>query len=54
MTKEQATKLAGSQSELARILGISRAAVSQWREMPQGRVWQLKVVRPQWFSTEET
>jgi predicted transcriptional regulator len=49
MTKEQATKLAGSQSELARILGISRAAVSQWRQMPEGRVWQLKVLRPEWF-----
>ena len=54
MTKEQATKLAGSQSELARILGISRAAVSQWREMPQGRVWQLRVLKPDWFLTEET
>jgi len=54
MTKEQATKLAGSQSELARILGISRAAVNQWREMPKGRVWQLMVLKPNWFLTEET
>ena len=53
MTKEQATKLAGSQSELARILGISRAAVSQWSQMPQGRVWQLRAIRPEWFLTEE-
>jgi predicted transcriptional regulator len=51
MTKEQAIKLAGSQSELAKIFGISRAAVSQWRQMPQGRVWQLKVLKPEWFTT---
>jgi DNA-binding transcriptional regulator YdaS (Cro superfamily) len=54
MTKEQATKLAGSQSELARIFGISRAAVSQWRQMPHGRVWQLRAIRPEWFAIKTT
>ena len=42
MTKEQAIKLAGSQVELARILGISKGAVSQWRVIPALRIYQLK------------
>jgi predicted transcriptional regulator len=50
MTKEQLVQLAGSQSELARILGINRAAVSQWKNVPQARIWQLKSLRPDWFS----
>jgi DNA-binding transcriptional regulator YdaS (Cro superfamily) len=50
MEKQQAIKLAGSQSELARILGISRGAVSQWKAIPQGRVFQLRVLRPEWFK----
>jgi len=49
MTKEQLVHLAGSQSELARILGINRAAVSQWKSVPQKRIWQLMVLRPNWF-----
>lgn len=54
MTKEQIIRLAGSQTELARILGISRAAVNQWRQIPEGRLWQLRAIRPQWFLTEAT
>jgi hypothetical protein len=50
MTKEQAIKLAGSQSELARIFGITRGAVNQWSTIPQGRLWQLKGLRPEWFK----
>jgi DNA-binding transcriptional regulator YdaS (Cro superfamily) len=50
MTKEQLVQLAGSQSELARILGINRAAVSQWKNVPQARIWQLKSLRPEWFE----
>ena len=50
MTKEQAIKLAGSQVELALMLGISQAAVSQWgSKVPEMRVWQLKVLKPEWF-----
>jgi DNA-binding transcriptional regulator YdaS (Cro superfamily) len=50
MTKEQAIKLAGSQVELALMLGISQAAVSQWGDkVPEMRVWQLKVLKPEWF-----
>jgi len=50
MKKEEAIKLAGSQSELARILGITRGAVNQWSTMPKGRVYQLKDLRPEWFK----
>ena len=51
MTKEDAIKLAGSQSELARILGISEPAVSQWKEqIPELRLRQLKDLRPEWFK----
>jgi predicted transcriptional regulator len=51
MTKEQAIKLAGSQSELAKLLNISQAAVSMWKEnVPKMRVWQLLVLKPEWFK----
>ena len=36
---------------LAEILGVSQSAVSQWGEdIPVLRVFQLKVLRPQWFK----
>jgi DNA-binding transcriptional regulator YdaS (Cro superfamily) len=50
MDKQTAVKLAGSQSELARILGIKRAAVSHWVKIPLLRIYQLKELRPQWFK----
>jgi DNA-binding transcriptional regulator YdaS (Cro superfamily) len=50
MEKEQAIKKAGSARKLAELLGISRAAISQWGvNVPQARVWQLKAICPQWF-----
>ena len=51
MTKQDLIKLAGSQSELAKILGINRAAVCQWKAVPELRLRQLKDLRPQWFTT---
>lgn len=46
-----AIHLAGSVKALAEILGISGAAVSQWDEdVPAMRVWQLRVLRPNWFA----
>jgi len=50
LTKEQAIQLAGSQAKLARLLGISRGAVWLWQVIPQSRIWQLKVLRPEWFK----
>ena len=50
MNKHDLIKLAGSQRELAKILGISQPAVSAWKEVPQARIWQLKLLRPEWFE----
>lgn len=50
MTKEQAINLAGSQAKLARLLGISRGAVNQWKAIPKGRMYQLMVLKPDWFT----
>lgn len=50
MDKQQAIKLAGSQSDLAKLLGISRGAVHQWKTIPPGRLYQLMVLRPDWFK----
>jgi DNA-binding transcriptional regulator YdaS (Cro superfamily) len=53
LTKEQAIKLAGSQAKLARLLGVTRAAVWQWEKIPQARIWQLMLIRPEWFEVIE-
>ncbi len=51
MSKEEAIKRAGGKSALARMLGISPAAISQWGEdVPIMRIWQLKTLRPEWFA----
>ena len=50
MCKDHFIKLAGSQRKLAELLGISQAAVSQWGEVPKARIWQLKLLRPEWFA----
>jgi len=51
MTKERAITLAGSQAKLAALLKISSAAISQWKEnVPAARLWQLRVLRPEWFK----
>jgi len=49
MTKQQLTQLAGSQSELAKLLKVSRSAVCQWKAVPELRLRQLKDLRPHWF-----
>jgi DNA invertase Pin-like site-specific DNA recombinase len=42
----------GSQSELARLLGVSRGAVWLWKRdgIPQSRVWQLQALHPKLFK----
>ena len=50
LTKQQAIQLAGSQAKLAKLLGISRGAVWLWKTIPQARIWQLKLMRPEWFK----
>ncbi len=42
MNLQKAIEIAGSKSKLATLLGVSRAAVTQWDELPEKRVQQLK------------
>jgi predicted transcriptional regulator len=49
MTKEHLIELAGSQAALARLLGISDAAICKWKTVPQARLWQLQLLKPEWF-----
>lgn len=50
MTKEKAIELAGSQAKLAKILGIDRRLVWNWKKIPMGRIYQLRLLRPEWFE----
>lgn len=55
MNIQKAVEIAGSKSKLAKILGISRAAVTMWDEIPQKRLNQLKEIK-EWqthFSGEQ-
>ena len=52
MDKKQLIEKAGSQVALARLLGVSQAAISQWKGIPEGRLWQLKAIKPEWFVPE--
>jgi len=49
MTKQKAIELAGNQASLARLLGINRQAITNWKVIPQARIWQLKLLKPDWF-----
>lgn len=51
METRDAIRLAGGVTALAELLDITPSAVSQWEaEVPDARVWQLKVLRPEWFK----
>ena len=51
MDKSQSIEKAGTATALARLLGITRQAISQWGDqLPIQRYWQLKVLRPEWFT----
>jgi len=50
METKKAIAKAGGRSALAKLLGISSQAISQWGDnVPRGRYWQLKVLKPDWF-----
>ena len=42
MNLQDAIKIAGNKSKLASLLGVSRAAVTQWETLPEKRINQLK------------
>ena len=53
MTKTELIKKAGSRPMLATLLGVSLAAISQWETVPEARLWQARVLKPEWFEGEE-
>ena len=50
MTKSELLTKVHNQTELAELLGISQSAISQWKEIPTARLWQLKLLKPEWFK----
>jgi hypothetical protein len=57
MTKTEVLEKAGggrgAVSRVAKILGISRQAVSDWPEMvPDLRIYQLRERKPEWFVSD--
>lgn len=51
MKTKQAISLAGGTTKaLADLLGITSGAISQWGDdVPESRVWQMRVLHPEWF-----
>jgi hypothetical protein len=50
-TEDAIRHAGGTVKALAEILEITPSAISQWGEtVPEPRVWQLKVLRPTWFT----
>lgn len=50
---EKAIRLAGGRLALAQLLGITPGAVSHWdKTIPDGRAWQLRGLRPEWFEDD--
>lgn len=44
MTKLEAIAWAGSAANLSKLLGVSRAAITQWKSVPDLRQWQLRAI----------
>lgn len=54
MKKADAIKLAGSAIKLAKVLGITKGAVSHWGEdIPKGREYELRYIKPEWFQPQK-
>jgi hypothetical protein len=54
MKTAQAVTHAGSVKALADLLGVTSSAISQWGdEVPDARVWQLRVLKPEWFAAND-
>jgi hypothetical protein len=50
MTKKELLTKVRNQTELAELLGIRQSAISQWKDIPKARLWQLKLLKPKWFK----
>jgi hypothetical protein len=51
MDKSFAVKKAGTQANLARLLGVTKQAVNQWGDkLPPLQVYRLRELRPRWYS----
>lgn len=51
MNTQTAIQLAGSKAKLARLLGVSRAAVTQYHAvLPAKRIDRLRQAHPEWFA----
>ena len=46
ITKEQAIKRAGNASALAKLLGVSRATVSEWQSLPIHQAYRVAQIFP--------
>ena len=53
MDKKELIEKAGGVTALAKLLGIRPAAIYQWDAIPQARIWQLKAMRPEWFTEDK-
>lgn len=53
MKTQTAIQLAGSKAKLAILLGVSRPAVTQYKEvLPPKRIKRLRELHPEWFADE--
>jgi len=43
MTKDEAIRYFGTQTKLAKALGVSQSTVSEWVDLPEGRQYQLEI-----------
>ena len=50
MTKQELLTKVRNQTELAELLGVSQSAISQWKDIPWARLYQLKLLKPEWFK----
>lgn len=54
MNTQTAIQLAGSKAKLARLLGVSRAAVTQYHAvLPAKRIDRLRQAHPEWFVEQQ-
>lgn len=53
MTPQELARKAGGVTALAKLLGITRPAIYQWKTVPQARMWQLMALKPEWFPLGE-